>query len=118
MFHQSDARRCARIYDNERNYTKAAPIFTVVEERAKKAILTLVNDDYVVVTQGFIGATEKGIMTTIGRGGSDYSAAIIGALLGASEIQIWTDVDGVLTADPLDHSRCAPDKEDVVQRGV
>lgn len=82
------------------NYTKAAPIFTVVEERAKKAILTLVNDDYVVVTQGFIGATEKGIMTTIGRGGSDYSAAIIGALLGASEIQIWTDVDGVLTADP------------------
>ena len=73
---------------------------SLVEEKTKKMLLPLVQDDYVVVTQGFIGATEKGIMTTIGRGGSDYSAAIIGALLGASEIQIWTDVDGVLTADP------------------
>ena len=82
------------------SYTKATPIFSLVEEKTKKMLLPLVQDDYVVVTQGFIGATEKGVMTTIGRGGSDYSAAIIGALLGASELQIWTDVDGVLTADP------------------
>ncbi|HSQ75657.1 MAG TPA: aspartate kinase, partial [Bacteroidota bacterium] len=54
----------------------------------------------VIVTQGFIGATRSGITTTIGRGGSDHSAALIGALLGADEIQIWTDVDGILTADP------------------
>jgi aspartate kinase len=53
-----------------------------------------------VVTQGFIGATPQGVPTTIGRGGSDFSAALIGALLHASEIQIWTDVDGILTADP------------------
>ena len=82
------------------SYTKAAPILNLVQEKTKKVLLPLVQDGYVVVTQGFIGATEKGIMTTIGRGGSDYSAAIIGALLGVSEIQIWTDVDGVLTADP------------------
>ena len=49
---------------------------------------------------GFIGATKQGVTTTLGRGGSDYTAALIGAALGASEIQIWTDVTGVLTADP------------------
>jgi len=81
-------------------YTKAVPLFEIVGEKTKKALMPLVNGGYVVVTQGFIGASEKGITTTIGRGGSDYSAAIIGALLGAEEIQIWTDVDGVLTADP------------------
>ena len=82
------------------NYTKAAPVFPVVEEKAKKTLLPAVLNGYVVVTQGFIGSSEKGITTTIGRGGSDYSAAIIGSLLNAEEIQIWTDVDGVLTADP------------------
>jgi aspartate kinase len=54
----------------------------------------------VPVAQGFIGATADGVTTTIGRGGSDYSAAIIGAALGAEAIEIWTDVDGLLTADP------------------
>ena len=52
------------------------------------------------VLGGFVGATRDGVTTTLGRGGSDYSAAIVGACLGASEIQIWTDVDGMLTADP------------------
>jgi aspartate kinase len=49
---------------------------------------------------GFIGSTEDGVTTTLGRGGSDYTAAIVGAGVGAEEIQIWTDVDGILTADP------------------
>ena len=49
---------------------------------------------------GFVGATSQGVTTTLGRGGSDYSAAIIGAALDSREIQIWTDVDGMLTADP------------------
>ncbi|GLH73226.1 aspartokinase [Geothrix limicola] len=53
-----------------------------------------------VVTQGYIGATEDGLTTTLGRGGSDYSAALFGAALGAEEVQIWTDVEGVLTCDP------------------
>src|SRR5271170_2293415 len=54
----------------------------------------------VVVMGGFVGATEDGITTTLGRGGSDYTASIVGAGIGAKEIQIWTDVDGMLTADP------------------
>src|SRR5205823_10743496 len=49
---------------------------------------------------GFIGATAQGVTTTLGRGGSDYSAAVLGACVDAKEIQIWTDVDGMLTADP------------------
>lgn len=53
-----------------------------------------------MVTQGFLGATHDGVPTTIGRGGSDYSAAIIGAALEADEIQIWTDVDDMMTCDP------------------
>ncbi|HET9373166.1 MAG TPA: aspartate kinase, partial [Vicinamibacterales bacterium] len=57
-------------------------------------------DRRIVVIGGFVGATKEGVTTTLGRGGSDYSAAIIGACLGATEIQIWTDVDGMLTADP------------------
>jgi aspartate kinase len=54
----------------------------------------------VAVLGGFIGSTANGVTTTLGRGGSDYSAAIVGACLGVDEIQIWTDVDGMLTADP------------------
>ncbi len=82
------------------NFTKAAPILPVVEEMSKKLLVPLVLNGYVVVTQGFVGSNGKGIATTIGRGGSDYSASIVGSLLDAAEIQIWTDVDGVLTADP------------------
>jgi aspartate kinase len=62
-----------------------------------------------VVTGGYVGATTAGITTTLGRGGSDYSAAIVGRALGAREIQIWTDVDGILTADP----RLVPDARPV-----
>jgi aspartate kinase len=54
----------------------------------------------VVITTGFIGATPEGVVTTLGRGGSDYSAGIIGSVLPADEVWIWTDVDGVMTADP------------------
>lgn len=57
-------------------------------------------DRRVAVLGGFVGSNRAGVTTTLGRGGSDYSAAIVGACLGASEIQIWTDVDGMLTADP------------------
>ena len=57
-------------------------------------------EEQVVVMGGFIGSTEEGVTTTLGRGGSDFSASIVGAGIGAEEIQIWTDVDGMLTADP------------------
>lgn len=82
------------------NFTKAAVNFNATEQKLKETILPKVNEGFVVITQGFIGSTPNGVTTTIGRGGSDYSAAIIGALLNVEDIQIWTDVDGVLTADP------------------
>src|SRR6185437_10389336 len=55
---------------------------------------------HVIVMGGFIASTENGVTTTLGRGGSDFTASIVGAGIGAEEIQIWTDVDGMLTADP------------------
>ena len=81
-------------------YTKAVPILDAVERKLREIVQPKVENKYVVVTQGFIGATQAGITTTVGRGGSDYSAALIGALLDVEDIQIWTDVDGILTADP------------------
>ena len=67
---------------------------------ADAAVRALVAADKVPVMGGFIGATKAGVTTTIGRGGSDFSAAIIGAGLDAERIEIWTDVDGMLTTDP------------------
>jgi aspartate kinase len=92
-----DARKVV-ITDDQ--FMKAVVQFDLTEFKLRNFVLPKVAAGHVVVTQGFIGATEQGITTTIGRGGSDYSAAIIGALIGADEIQIWTDVDGILTADP------------------
>ncbi|MGA7160558.1 MAG: lysine-sensitive aspartokinase 3 [Bacteroidota bacterium] len=81
-------------------FGNATPLFKEIEEKATKIIHPYLTENYVVITQGYIGSTSRNITTTLGRGGSDYSAAIIGATLNAEEIQIWTDVDGILTADP------------------
>ena len=82
------------------NFTMAAPNLRETETRARAALLPLIERAVVPVAQGFIGSTVEGVTTTIGRGGSDYSAAIIGASLNAEAIEIWTDVDGLMTADP------------------
>ncbi len=82
------------------HYACAAPLFEEIDAKAPAIFAPLIADGKIPITQGFIGSTAKGVTTTLGRGGSDYSAAIIGAALDAEEIQIWTDVDGVLTADP------------------
>ncbi len=84
----------------DETFTQAMPQFEIIQASAARFFLPHLKPGNVVLTQGFIGATNKGVTTTIGRGGSDYSAAIFGAALGAEEIQIWTDVDGVLSADP------------------
>ncbi len=81
-------------------FGKANPLWETTTAKAQGSILPELADDRVVVTQGFIGSTSNGITTTLGRGGSDYSAAIIGVACEVSEIQIWTDVDGMMTADP------------------
>ncbi len=93
---QADARRCIRTDDI---YGSAAPL-PATAEVARAELMPILHAAKIPVLGGFIGSTERGVTTTLGRGGSDYSAAIIGAALGAREIQIWTDVSGVLTADP------------------
>jgi len=70
------------------------------EQRTRAELAPLLDRRLVPVLGGYIGATLGGVTTTLGRGGSDYSAALVGAALAAAEIQIWTDVSGVLTADP------------------
>jgi aspartate kinase len=81
-------------------FTRAAPLFDLTDPAIRQQVLPVVKSGRVPVVQGFIGSTRNGITTTIGRGGSDYSAAIIGAALEAYDIQIWTDVDGIMTSDP------------------
>ncbi len=78
----------------------ATPLGEITTERCRANLLPLLGSGIVPVVSGFIGATKEGLLTTLGRGGSDFSAALIGAALPADEIQIWTDVDGVMTADP------------------
>ena len=78
----------------------ARPLQGDLDALATSLLAPLLGPGRAVVTQGYIGATAQGLTTTLGRGGSDFSAALFGAALGAEDIQIWTDVEGVLTADP------------------
>jgi len=81
-------------------HTSAPPLLPETTAALQAIVDPLLGQRRIPVVGGFVGATRAGVTTTLGRGGSDYSAAIVGACLGASEIQIWTDVDGMLTADP------------------
>ena len=92
-----DARRCV-ITDGE--FGCAAPLMAETFRNTQAHLRPLVEKACVPVLGGFIGSTATGETTTLGRGGSDYTAAIVGAALDSAEIQIWTDVPGVLTADP------------------
>jgi aspartate kinase len=92
-----DARECI-VTDNA--HTRAVPRIDETNERLQAKVKPLIAAGKVPVMGGFIGATKASVTTTIGRGGSDYSAAIIGAGLDAERIEIWTDVDGMLTTDP------------------
>ena len=81
-------------------HTRALPQMAETREKSKKKILPLLGKKKIPVMGGFIAATSAGVPTTLGRGGSDYSAAIIGAALDADRIEIWTDVEGMMTTDP------------------
>jgi aspartate kinase len=91
------------ITDSE--FQKAAPLDDVIEKRAQEKLIPLIRQHKVPVMGGFIGSNEAGITTTLGRGGSDYTGALIGGALTAEAIEIWTDVDGIMTTDP----RICPD---------
>ena len=92
-----DARRA--IITNS-DHTRALPLAAETEAALRASVLAVIDAGRVPVLGGFVGSTVDGHTTTLGRGGSDYSGAIVGAGIGAREIQIWTDVDGMLTADP------------------
>ncbi len=91
------------VTDNQ--FTHAVPQFDETNYKMVERLRPLLEAGEVPVMGGFIGATREGTTTTIGRGGSDFSAAIVGAALGAERIEIWTDVDGIKTTDP----RLCPD---------
>ena len=78
----------------------ATPLMDKTTVEARRVLTPLLERNLIPVMGGFIGRTEGGATTTLGRNGSDYSAAIVGAAIGADEVQIWTDVDGLLTCDP------------------
>jgi aspartate kinase len=92
-----DARRAIVTNDD---YTRASPIAPATSEALRATVRPLIDAGRIPVLGGFVGSTTTGHTTTLGRGGSDYSGALVGAGTGAAEIQIWTDVDGMLTADP------------------
>jgi len=87
------------------SFGEATPLMHVTQQKLKETLFPLISSRRIPVITGFIAATEDGIPTTLGRGGSDYTATIIGSALGADEVWIWTDVDGIMTADPrIEHT--------------
>lgn len=92
-----DSRECM-VTDS--THLRAAPLFEETNVRLREKVKPLLDEGRVPVMGGFMGATRAGVTTTIGRGGSDFSAAIVGAGLDAERIEIWTDVDGMMTTDP------------------
>ena len=102
-----DARRCIVTDDT---HGRAAPDRPESERCTRAELVPLLERGAIPVLGGYIAASRSGATTTLGRGGSDYTAALVGAALGADEIQIWTDVPGVMTADPrvVPHARAIP----------
>jgi bifunctional aspartokinase / homoserine dehydrogenase 1 len=96
----SEAIAATELIVTDAYYGGAEPLMDLTRTKSQARLGPLLEKGIVPVVTGFIGATSEGQLTTLGRGGSDYSATILGAALGADEVIIWTDVDGVLTADP------------------
>ncbi len=92
-----DAREVLR---TDSRFGEGAPDTDAIASLCAEKLAPKLSAGKALITQGYIGATEEGLTTTLGRGGSDFTAALLGAALKATEVQIWTDVEGVLTADP------------------
>jgi aspartate kinase len=97
---RADAIDAAEMIVTDDNFGNASPVFGETNERLVRRLKPYLKDGGIPVLPGFRGATRGGAFTTLGRGASDYTATIVGSALDADEIWIWTDVDGVLTADP------------------
>src|SRR5580704_14771964 len=96
----SEAIEATQIVVTDTCHGSADPLMSPTRQRCESRLRPVLRRGIVPVVTGFIGATEAGVLTTLGRGGSDYSATILGAALDADEVIIWTDVDGLMTADP------------------
>jgi len=82
------------------NFGEASPLMNVTTHQLKEKISPLLEKKVIPVVTGYIAATQEGVVSTLGRGGSDYTATLLGAALAVDEVWIWTDVDGLMTADP------------------
>jgi len=96
----SEAIEATQLVTTDACHGSADPLMEPTRQRCEARLRPLLERGVVPVVTGFIGATQDGVLTTLGRGGSDYSATILGAALDADEVIIWTDVDGLMTADP------------------
>jgi aspartate kinase len=100
MGQDAEAVDAAELIVTDDNFGNAAPLFDETNVKTKQALAAMRKRGAIPVITGFRGATRDGLCTTLGRGGSDYSGTIVGGALDADEVWIWTDVDGVMTADP------------------
>jgi aspartate kinase len=91
---------CRQVIVTDDNFTRARPDYAATDARLRARLGPILEAGAVPVLGGYVGSTPSGVTTTLGKEGSDFSAAIVGAALKAEEVQIWTDVDGILTADP------------------
>jgi aspartate kinase len=98
--HDAQAVDAVDLIVTDDNFQTAAPLMPETTAHCQRLLRPLLDNGVIPIITGFIGATPDGVTTTLGRGGSDYSAAILGQALAADEVWIWTDVDGVMTADP------------------
>ncbi len=103
-----DARQVMRTDDQ---HGAATPLMAETVAQCREHVLPHLGAGRAAVVQGYVGGTRQGVTTTLGRGGSDYSAALFGAAIDACEVQVWTDVEGVLTADP----RLVPDATPIAE---
>ena len=97
---RAEAVDAAELIVTDRRFGAARPLLEPTCRKTAPRLKPVVSSGVIPIVTGYIAASEDGVMTTLGRGGSDYSAAIIGACLDADEVWIWSDVDGILTADP------------------
>jgi len=104
---RTQAISAAKLIVTDDNFGAATPLMDRTRQRLQQRIRPLVERGVIPVITGYVAATEEGVTTTLGRGGGDYAAAIVGAGLDADEVWIWSDVDGILTADPnlVPHAR-------------
>lgn len=98
--HAAEAIDATELIVTDAHFQAAAPLTAATHARTQARLAPLLADGVIPIVTGFIAATADGVPTTLGRGGSDYTAAILGEALTAREVWIWTDVDGVMSADP------------------